>query len=153
MMHKVWSDIEVVPYWFYRSSVKFWCHTGWKIDLDLILARSQGRSQLTNPQICFVSSDLNHLWMQSYIATVKKIPKKAIITEDISYHFCKVSKYQIITSILYCISPSFSSWHMVHIMFCVHWMFCDEFLYCSLVIQFYYVCPHIFCIWDTALLQ
>ena len=29
MMHKAWSSIEVVSYWFSRSSAKFQGHTGW----------------------------------------------------------------------------------------------------------------------------
>ena len=28
MMHKAWSDIKEVPYWFSRSSIKFQGHTG-----------------------------------------------------------------------------------------------------------------------------
>ena len=30
MMHKVWCDVEEVPYNFSRSSIKFQGHTGWK---------------------------------------------------------------------------------------------------------------------------
>ena len=50
MMHKAWSSIEEVPYCFWRSSVKFQGHTGWKIDdLDPIWVRLLGQSQLSNP--------------------------------------------------------------------------------------------------------
>ena len=50
MMHKAWSSIEEVPYCFWRSSVKFQGHTGWKIDdLNPVWVRLLGRSQLSNP--------------------------------------------------------------------------------------------------------
>ena len=50
MMHKAWSSIEEVPYCFWRSSVKFQGHTGWKIDdWNPIWVRLLGRSQLSNP--------------------------------------------------------------------------------------------------------
>ena len=50
MMHKAWSNIEDVPYCFWRSSVKFQGHTGWKIDdWNPIWVRLLGRSQLSNP--------------------------------------------------------------------------------------------------------
>ena len=53
MMHNAWCGMEMVPYHFSWSSIKCQGHTGWKIDdLDKILARSLGRSQLSN------SSDL-----------------------------------------------------------------------------------------------
>ena len=46
MMHKAWSSIEEVPYCFWRSSLKFQNHTGWKIyDLNPIWVRLLGRSQ------------------------------------------------------------------------------------------------------------
>ena len=50
MMHKAWCNIEEVPYNFSGSSIKFWGHTGWKIDVsNPILVRLLGRSQLSNP--------------------------------------------------------------------------------------------------------
>ena len=50
MMHKAWSSIEEVPYFFWRSSVKFQGPTGWKIDdWNPIWVRLLGRSQLSNP--------------------------------------------------------------------------------------------------------
>ena len=50
MMHKAWSSIEEVPYCFWRSSVKYQGHTGWKIDdWNPIWVRLLGRSQLSNP--------------------------------------------------------------------------------------------------------
>ena len=50
MMHKAWYSIEEVPYCFFRSSIKFKGHTGWKIDnLNPIWVRLLGRSQLSNP--------------------------------------------------------------------------------------------------------
>ena len=58
MMHKAWSSIEEVPYCFWRSSVKFQGHTGWKIDdLNPVWVRLPGRSQLSNPSDlpCFSS--------------------------------------------------------------------------------------------------
>ena len=36
MMHKTWSSIQEVPYWFLRSSIKFQDHTGQKI-ADFVL--------------------------------------------------------------------------------------------------------------------
>ena len=48
VMQKAWSGIEEVPYCFWKSSVKFQGHMGWKIDLDLIKARLQGHWQLSN---------------------------------------------------------------------------------------------------------
>ena len=51
----MWNDaqslirIDEVPYYFSRSSIKLQCHTGWKIDLNPISARSLDRSQLSNP--------------------------------------------------------------------------------------------------------
>ena len=49
MMHKALRDIEEVPYYFSRSSIKFQGHTGWKIfDLNQIWVRLIGRSQLSN---------------------------------------------------------------------------------------------------------
>ena len=59
MMHKAGSSIEEVSYCFWRSSVKFQGHTGWKIDdLDPIWVRLLGRSQLSNPSDlpCYYSS-------------------------------------------------------------------------------------------------
>ena len=50
MMHKAWCNIEEVPYNFSGSSIKFWGHTGWKIDVsNPIWVRLLGRSQLSNP--------------------------------------------------------------------------------------------------------
>ena len=50
MMHKDWYSLEEVPYCFSRSSVKFLCHTGWKIsDLNQVWVRLLGWSQLSNP--------------------------------------------------------------------------------------------------------
>ena len=58
---EAWCNIEQVPYYFSRSSIKFQSHTGWKIDgLDQIWARLLGRSQLSNPSdlSCFVVLNL-----------------------------------------------------------------------------------------------
>ena len=50
MMHKAWCSIEEVPYNFSGSSIEFWGHTGWKIDVsNPIWVRLLGRSQLSNP--------------------------------------------------------------------------------------------------------
>ena len=50
MMHKALCNIEEVPYNFSGSSIKFWGHTGWKIDVsNPIWVRLLGRSQLSNP--------------------------------------------------------------------------------------------------------
>ena len=50
MMHKAWCSIEKVPYYFFRSSIKFQGHKGWKSDnLNLIWVRLLRRSQLSNP--------------------------------------------------------------------------------------------------------
>ena len=50
MLHKAWSSIEEVPYCFWRSSIKFQGHMGWKInDLNPIWVRLLGRLQLSNP--------------------------------------------------------------------------------------------------------
>ena len=50
MMHKVWCSLEEVPYNFSGSSIKFWGHTGWKIDVsNPIWKRLLDRSQLSNP--------------------------------------------------------------------------------------------------------
>ena len=75
MIHKARCSIEEAPYDFLRSYIKFQGHTGWKIDdLDQILARLLGRSQLSNPSDlpCFILS--NSLWVIfvtfSYIATL-----------------------------------------------------------------------------------
>ena len=55
MMHKGWRSIEEEPYCFSRSSIKFQGHTGCKIDdFNPIWVRLQGRSQLSNAQICLV---------------------------------------------------------------------------------------------------
>ena len=68
MMHKVWCNIQEVPYCFPRSSIKFQGHTGWKIDdLDQIWARLLGRSQLSNPSDlpCFTECDTGSwIWQQ-----------------------------------------------------------------------------------------
>ena len=49
MMHKAWCNVEEVPYHFFRSSIKFQGHTGWKIDnFNPISVRLLGRSQLSN---------------------------------------------------------------------------------------------------------
>ena len=54
---KAWSSIEEVPCCFLGSSIKFQGHKGWKIDdFNPIWVRLLGRSQLSNPQICLVSS-------------------------------------------------------------------------------------------------
>ena len=64
MMHKAWSSIEEVPYGFWRSSLKFQGHTGWKIDdWNPIWVRLLGRSQLSNP------SDLPCFNISSFIET------------------------------------------------------------------------------------
>ena len=51
--HKASGSINDVPCCFSRSSVKIQGHTGWNIDLNLIIyinwARLQGQSQLSNP--------------------------------------------------------------------------------------------------------
>ena len=60
MMHKVWCSIEEVPYYFSRSSIKFQCHRGWKINnFNPIWVRTPGRLQLSNPSdlACSRSSD------------------------------------------------------------------------------------------------
>ena len=50
MMHKAWCSIEEVPYYFSGLSIKFWGHTGWKMDVsNPIWVRLLGRSQLSNP--------------------------------------------------------------------------------------------------------
>ena len=50
MMHKAWCSIKDVPYNFSGSSIKFWGHTGWKIDVwNAIWVRLLGWSQLSNP--------------------------------------------------------------------------------------------------------
>ena len=51
MMHKAWRTIEEVPY----------CHTGWKIDNNLIWVRLLGQSQLSIPQICLVYSMITEM--------------------------------------------------------------------------------------------
>ena len=49
MMHKACHSIENVPYWFLRSTIKFQCHMGQKIDdLIPIWIGLLGRSQLSN---------------------------------------------------------------------------------------------------------
>ena len=54
MMHKAWRSIEEVPYCFSRSSIKFYGHTGGKIDdLNPIWDYKAGRSYQI-PQICLV---------------------------------------------------------------------------------------------------
>ena len=48
-MHNIWCNIEEVPYYFSRSSIKFQGHRVWKIcDLNPIWVRLLGRSQLSN---------------------------------------------------------------------------------------------------------
>ena len=50
MMHKAWCSVKDVFYCFFRSSIKFQGHAGWKIDdLNPIWVRLLGRSQLSNP--------------------------------------------------------------------------------------------------------
>ena len=50
MMHKALCRVEELPYNFSRPSIKFEGHTGRKIDdLNQILVRLLGRSQLSNP--------------------------------------------------------------------------------------------------------
>ena len=49
-MHIAWHNEEDMLYCSSRSSIKFLCHTGWKIDdFNPIWVRSLGRSQLSNP--------------------------------------------------------------------------------------------------------
>ena len=64
MMHKAWRNIEEVPYCFFRSSIKFQGHRGWKIDdLNPFWVRLLGRSQLSNPSdlpcLCFCVPKIN----------------------------------------------------------------------------------------------
>ena len=69
MMHKAWCSIEVVPYYFLGSSIKFQGHTGWKIDdFNSIWVRLLGRSQLSNPSElpCSVSI-VHHLIHRRFI--------------------------------------------------------------------------------------
>ena len=50
MMHKAWSSIEEVPYWFWRSSVKFQGHTALKIvEFDPDWAFLDCNSSLNSP--------------------------------------------------------------------------------------------------------
>ena len=73
-MHKVWCNLEEMPYNFSRSSIKFQGHTGWKIDdLNPIRVRLIGRSQLTNP------SDLP-CWLCSHHRIIMKL--SGVITSD-----------------------------------------------------------------------
>ena len=64
----LWNEthsMREVPYlffFFFRSHVKFQGHTDWKIELDLIWARLQGRFQLSNP------SDLP--WHDSFVGSL-----------------------------------------------------------------------------------
>ena len=65
MMLKAWCNIEEVPNYFSRSSIKFQGHMGWKIDdFDQIWARLLGRSQLSNP------SDLP-CWINNRVSAAK----------------------------------------------------------------------------------
>ena len=50
MLYKAWSSIEEVPYWFWRSSIKFQDHTAKKIvDFDLDWAFPNFNSSLNSP--------------------------------------------------------------------------------------------------------
>ena len=50
MMHKAWSSIEKVPYWFLRSSVKFQGHTALKsVEFDPVWAFLDCNSSLYSP--------------------------------------------------------------------------------------------------------
>ena len=65
MMHTAWSSIEEVPYCFWRSSVKFQGHTGWKIDdWNPIWVRLLGQSQLSNPSDlpCYPCKNVPDFW-------------------------------------------------------------------------------------------
>ena len=74
MIHKAWSSIEEVPYCFWRSSIKYQGHTGWKIDdLNPVSVRLLGRSQLSNP------SDLP-CWLCSHHRIIMKF--SGVITSD-----------------------------------------------------------------------
>ena len=91
MMHKAWSSIEEVPYYFWRSSVKFqghtaqkivdfdldWAFSDWKIDdLNPIWVRLLGRSQLSNPSDlpCLSTITLfNTWWCIVYIFYIPRI--------------------------------------------------------------------------------
>ena len=62
MVHKAWHNIEEVPYYFSRSSIKFQGHKGWKIDyLNPIWLRLLGRSQLSNHSDLTCLNSLNNI--------------------------------------------------------------------------------------------
>ena len=107
MMDKVWSSIEEVPYCFWRSSVKFQGHTGWKIDdLNLIWVRLQAGRSYQIPQICLVIVYLNHilecdiLWIYFFYLTVSESDIIKLFNHhqsckaDVNIHFLPV--YEII---------------------------------------------------------
>ena len=50
LMHKAWSSIEEVPFYYSRSSIKFWGHTGQKIaDFDPNWTNPDCTSSLNSP--------------------------------------------------------------------------------------------------------
>ena len=49
MIPGAWSSIKEVPYCFFRSSIKFQGHTGWKSMIWIQWVRLLGRLQLSNP--------------------------------------------------------------------------------------------------------
>ena len=68
-MHKAWCSLEYILFYFSRSSILFLCHTGWKInDLETILVRLLGLSQLSNPSdLPCLLKNVNGKW---YLQTV-----------------------------------------------------------------------------------
>ena len=91
MMHTAWRSIAEVPYCFWRSSMKFRGHTGWKIDdLKPIWVRLLGRSPLSNPGHlpCFVSIIL---YSSPFVGDVGRVHRR--IYRDYGILLGKVSKY------------------------------------------------------------
>ena len=110
MMHKAWCNIEEVPYNFSGSSIQFWGHTGWKIDVsNPIWVRLLGRSQLSNPSDlpCFVTSEAirqwsswgrNHEW-KSLLNRLKSDEKSIFTVTQIHYFISYMPFYVLMKQI------------------------------------------------------
>ena len=98
IMQKAWCDVDVY-YNSFRSSIKFEGHMGWKIcDLNPILVRLLGLSQLSNP------SDL--LILTKYLLSCTKLRTGSL------YHFYIILIFKVEINDL-CILSLFW-YHLIH---------------------------------------
>ena len=113
MLHKAWSCIEEVPYCFWRSSVKYQGHTGWK----------RGRfesnlSKITRPVAAIKSPRFALFIQENAFENVVKCCKMEAILSQLQWVndgdttvSCKITRLRHDTIIYKSVTKFLSVWH------------------------------------------